>query len=53
MKILRRFISRITMRQTEFAFVDKVTNEKVYKWTDKYGNHWLAVHRFGFRIKIK
>lgn len=35
-----------------FGFVDVVSGEYVRYWIDCYGVEWMAVKKFGFRVKI-
>jgi hypothetical protein len=52
-KTMRWVISRVTMKKTGSAFVDVVTGDIVHYWKDYYGQAWLAVTRWGFRVSTK
>lgn len=53
MKLIKSTISRATMKKTGSAFIDVVTGDVVHYWIDKYGQAWMAVNRWGFRVKTK
>lgn len=50
---MRWVISRFTMKKTGSAFVDVVTGDIVHYWKDCYGQAWLAVSKWGFRVSTK
>lgn len=55
MNAARKFFARITggrpMRFDSFAFVDRVTGDRVNRYTDTLGRKWLAVHKWAaFRV---
>jgi L-arabinose isomerase len=44
--------SRWSMKQTGNSFRDIVTGDSVRDWVDCYGDKWMAVSKWGFRVKI-
>jgi hypothetical protein len=51
-KMIKSFKSRWTMKPTGASFMDVVTLDLVQYWEDCYGDKWMAVSKWGFRIKI-
>ncbi len=43
--------SRLTMVEVGCSFYDSISGDVVKEWVDSYGNRFLAVSRFGFRVK--
>jgi hypothetical protein len=39
------------MTPTGESFTDMVTWDKVMTWEDCYGDKWMSVSRWGFRVK--
>jgi hypothetical protein len=39
------------MKPTGESFMDVVTSELVHHWVDCYGDRWMAVNKWGFRVK--
>ena len=39
------------MKPTGVSFTDMVTLERVRIWKDCYGDEWMALNKWGFRIK--
>lgn len=39
------------MKPTGESFMDVVTSELVQYWVDCYGDRWMAVNKWGFRVK--
>jgi len=48
---MNSIISRIKMKRTDCAFVDRVNGREVFKWIDHKGRTFLAHTRWGFRTK--
>ncbi len=49
LKVLK---SRMTMQPTGQSFIDVVDGGLVQYWEDCYGDKWMAVSKWGTRIKI-
>lgn len=49
--MIRNIKSRWTMKKIPKSFTDKVTGETVQYWIDCYGDEWMAVNKWGFRVK--
>jgi hypothetical protein len=49
--MLRRIISRLTMKFVRSEFVDKVDGREVNTYIDTYGDFWLANDKFSIRVK--
>jgi hypothetical protein len=43
--------SRWSMKPTGNSFRDIVTGDKVQDWIDYYGVKWMAVNKWGFRVR--
>lgn len=41
------------MKHTRKIFMDEINWKQIHHWIDCYGDEWLAVDKFGFRIKCK
>jgi hypothetical protein len=41
------------MKQTGEYFTDMVSWDIVHYWVDCYGDKWMAVNKWGFRVKTK
>jgi hypothetical protein len=41
------------MIKLAYYFTDKVTSQAVYIWVDKFGDVYLAVDQYGYRVKIQ
>ena len=50
--MIKLFKSRWTMKPTGESFMDVVTLDLVRYWEDCYGDKWMAVSKWGSRIKI-
>jgi hypothetical protein len=48
---IKNIKSRRTMLPFGKSFQDKVTGEFVQFWKDCYGDEWMAVGKWGFRVK--
>lgn len=51
MNIIKNLKSRMSMRPTGQSFMDVVTWDLVQYWEDCYGDEWMAVSKWGFRVK--
>lgn len=51
--MIKKLKSRFTMKPTGAAFTDLVTWDVVHYWEDCYGEVWMAVSKWGFRVKVK
>ena len=51
--MIKRLLSRFTMIKGERAFYDRVAGKHVYYWTDCYFNKYLAISKWGYRVKCK
>jgi hypothetical protein len=41
------------MKKTNrMGFIDRVTGDHIRYWKDKYGQEFMAVNKFGFRVKV-
>ncbi len=49
--MFKKLKSRWTMKQTGQHFTDIVSSDIVYYWIDFYGDKWMAVSKWGFRVK--
>jgi hypothetical protein len=45
--------SRWSMKPTGASFMDDVTWDLVQYWVDCYGDKWMAVNKWGFRVKCE
>jgi hypothetical protein len=50
--MIKRLKSRWSMTPTGQSFMDVVTLDKVRYWEDCYGDRWMAVSKWGYRLKI-
>lgn len=50
--MIKRIISRLTMIKLDESFYDIVSKEVVYRWQDYYFEQYLAVSKWGFRMKL-
>ena len=50
--MIKALKSRLTMKPTGASFMDVVTWDLVQYWEDCYGDKWMAVSKWGTRIKI-
>ena len=53
MGIIRNLQSRFSMRKKSVLFWDIVNGRPVFRYVDKFGDEWLAQHKFGTRVKRK
>ena len=54
MTFLKWLKSWLTMKRKYCLFTDIVSGEKVFLYTDCYGQKWMAnFNRFGFRVKTE
>jgi hypothetical protein len=53
MNIIKNLKSRWSMKPTGQSFTDVVTYDKVQFWKDCYGDEWMAVSKFGDRVKCE
>jgi hypothetical protein len=51
MSVIRNFKSRWSMKPTGDSFRDTVNGDLVRFWKDCYGDEWMAVSKWGFRVK--
>jgi hypothetical protein len=49
--MIKALKSRWTMKPTGSSFMDVVTWDLVQYWEDCYGDRWMAVSKWGFRVK--
>jgi hypothetical protein len=49
--MIKKIKSRFTMKPTGESFTDIVTWDIVQYWIDCYGDKWMAVSKWGFRVK--
>ena len=50
---MKWIMSRLTMKPSDkVGFTDKVDGSYVRYWMDKYSQEFLAVNKFGFRVKL-
>ena len=52
-EMIKKIKSRLTMKSTGKSFIDVVTGDLIQYWIDCYGNEWLSISKWGFRVKIK
>jgi hypothetical protein len=45
--------SRWSMKPTGQSFTDVVVGDSVRFWVDCYGDEWMAVDKWGFRVKCE
>jgi hypothetical protein len=50
--MIKKLKSRFTMNPTGESFTDIVTWDTVKYWVDCYNQKWMAVSKWGFRVKI-
>lgn len=49
--MIKNIKSRMSMVETGSSFTDVVTGDSVRFWMDCYGDEWMAVNKWGFRVK--
>jgi hypothetical protein len=52
-ELIKRIMSRLTMKRQGCAFVDKVDGYEVFNYVDCYGNKWLANWNYLFSMRIR
>ena len=52
-ELIKRIMSRLTMKRQDCAFVDKVNGCEVFNYVDCYGNKWLANWNYLTSMRIK
>ena len=51
--MIRSIISRLSMKPNgRPGFVDRVSGNYVTCWIDKYGREFMAVKKWGYRVKL-
>ena len=45
--------SRWSMKPNGISFYDSINRDVVRHWVDCYGSEWMAVSKWGFRVKTK
>lgn len=48
--MLKKIRSRLTMVIKDTLFYDHVEHRNVLLWEDCYGQEWMAISKYGFRI---
>lgn len=49
--ISEAIVSRLTMKYERVLFWDKVSGNCVNLYVDKFGVEWMAMNKFGYRVK--
>ena len=51
--MIKSLKSRWSMKPTGEYFIDVVGGDIVRFWMDVYGDEWMAVNKWGFRVKCE
>ena len=49
--MIKNIISFLTMRRGRCLFIDKVSGDEVFLYTDKYGKEWMASYFYVDRVE--